>query len=40
MNGWMFGLVALLLVVVTILTISYQALKSALANPVKSLRTE
>jgi putative ABC transport system permease protein len=40
LNGWMFGLVALVLVFVTILTISYQALKSALANPVKSLRTE
>jgi putative ABC transport system permease protein len=27
-------------VVVTILTISYQSVKAALANPVKSLRTE
>jgi putative ABC transport system permease protein len=40
LNGWMFGMVALLLVFITILTISYQALKSAMANPVKSLRTE
>ena len=40
LNGWMFGLVALVLVFITILTISYQALKSALANPVESLRTE
>jgi putative ABC transport system permease protein len=40
LNGWMFGLVALVLVLITILTISYQALKSAMANPVKSLRTE
>ncbi len=40
LNGWMFAMVALLLVFITILTISYQALKSALANPVKSLRTE
>ncbi|MCU0470431.1 MAG: ABC transporter permease, partial [Arcicella sp.] len=40
LNGWMFGSVALILVFITILTISYQALKSALANPVKSLRTE
>ena len=40
LNVWMFGIVALLLVFITILTISYQALKSALANPVKSLRTE
>ena len=40
LNAWMFILVALVLVFITILTISYQALKSALANPVKSLRTE
>jgi putative ABC transport system permease protein len=40
LNGWMFGSVALALVFITILTISYQALKSAMANPVKSLRTE
>jgi putative ABC transport system permease protein len=40
LNGWMFGIVALVLVLITLLTISYQALKSALANPVKSLRTE
>jgi putative ABC transport system permease protein len=39
-SGWMFTLVFVLLVLITILTISYQALKSALANPVKSLRTE
>lgn len=40
LNVWMFGMVALLLIFITVLTISYQALKSALANPVKSLRTE
>lgn len=39
-GGWMFALVLVILVLITILTISYQALKSALANPVKSLRTE
>lgn len=39
-TGWMFGSVAMLLIMITLLTISYQALKSALANPVKSLRTE
>ena len=39
-DGWMFALVLVILVLITILTISYQALKSALANPVKSLRTE
>ena len=31
------GLMALL---ITIITISFQALKAAIANPVKSLRTE
>ncbi|MEA5256976.1 ABC transporter permease [Arcicella aquatica] len=39
-GGWMFALVLVLLVCITILTISYQAFKSALANPVKSLRSE
>jgi ABC-type antimicrobial peptide transport system permease subunit len=31
------GLIALL---ITIITISFQAIKAAIANPVKSLRTE
>ena len=39
-STWMFATVLVLLVLITILTISYQAFKSALANPVKSLRTE
>lgn len=39
-HWWMFGLAAEGLLVITLLTVSYQAIKAALANPVKSLRTE
>jgi len=35
-----FAIAATLTIVITILTISYQAIRSALANPVKSLRVE
>jgi putative ABC transport system permease protein len=39
--GWeLFLLAALAAVVITILCVSYQAIKAALANPVKSLRSE
>ncbi|MEO6673800.1 MAG: FtsX-like permease family protein, partial [Ginsengibacter sp.] len=37
---WVFALAAVLSVVIAILTVSYQAIKAAIANPVKSLRTE
>lgn len=37
---WMFALAAAMVVLVAILTISFQAIKAAMANPVKSLRTE
>ncbi|HVZ98241.1 MAG TPA: ABC transporter permease [Chitinophagaceae bacterium] len=37
---WVFGLAGLLSVVIAIATVSYQSIKAALANPVKSLRTE
>jgi putative ABC transport system permease protein len=37
---WVFVAAALAAVVITILTISFQAIKAAVANPVKSLRTE
>lgn len=40
LGWWVFGLAALLAFVVAILTVSTQAIKAALANPVKSLRTE
>jgi ABC-type antimicrobial peptide transport system permease subunit len=35
-----FVLVVLLSIVITLITVSFQAIKAALANPVKSLRTE
>lgn len=39
-SWWIFGLAGLLLVLVTLISISFQALKAAFANPVKSLRIE
>jgi putative ABC transport system permease protein len=37
---WIFGIAGLLAAMVALATISFQALKAALANPIKSLRTE
>jgi len=37
---WMFALAGLLAIVLALITISFQAIKAALANPVKSLRSE
>jgi len=37
---WIFGLAGLLSVLVAFATISYQSIKAAIANPVKSLKTE
>jgi putative ABC transport system permease protein len=37
---WMFGLTGLAAITIALLTISIQAIKAALANPVKSLRSE
>lgn len=37
---WVFALTAALSAIIAILTVSYQAIKAAIANPVKSLRTE
>ncbi|PVD50433.1 antibiotic ABC transporter permease [Terrimonas sp.] len=39
-NAWMFTGTALLVIFVALFTISFQAIKAAFANPVKSLRTE
>jgi predicted permease len=39
-NGWVFAIAGLLAVVIALFTVSAQAVKAALANPVKALRTE
>ena len=38
--GWIFSLTILVALTITILTVSYQAIKGAIANPVQSLRSE
>ncbi|HWB27243.1 MAG TPA: ABC transporter permease [Chitinophagaceae bacterium] len=37
---WVFAVAGLLAIIIALATISYQAIKAAVANPVKSLRTE
>ena len=37
---WMFAVPAVLAIVIALLTVSFQAIKAAMTNPVKSLRTE
>ncbi|HTL09007.1 MAG TPA: ABC transporter permease [Chitinophagaceae bacterium] len=39
-HWWIFALAGLLAVIIALATVSFQAVKAALANPVKSLRTE
>ncbi|HEU5052976.1 MAG TPA: ABC transporter permease, partial [Hanamia sp.] len=39
-HWWVFALAGILSVIIAILTVSYQAIKAAIANPVKSLRSE
>ncbi len=39
-SWWVFITVAMLAIFISLLTVSYQAIKAAIANPVKSLRTE
>jgi putative ABC transport system permease protein len=38
-GGWTFLISGLLAVLIALATVSYQAIKAAVANPVKSLRT-
>jgi ABC-type lipoprotein release transport system permease subunit len=40
LSWWIFALAGLSAVVITLLTISYQTIRAALTNPVKSLRNE
>lgn len=37
---WMFAVTGLFVLVIALMTVSFQAIKAAIANPVKSLRTE
>ncbi len=39
-SWWMFALASVFTVLIALLTVSFQAIKTALANPLKSLRTE
>ena len=39
-SGWVFVLVGFMALLIALLTVSFQAIKAAVANPVKSLRTE
>jgi len=40
LDWWLFALASLLVILVALFTVSFQAIKAAIANPVKSLRTE
>ncbi|MBC7776503.1 MAG: hypothetical protein H7246_13800, partial [Phycisphaerae bacterium] len=40
MQWWMFVLAGLAAILIAFLTVSFQSMKAALANPVKSLRSE
>jgi len=39
-SWWMFAVAGVLVVLIALITVSFQAIKAAIANPVKSLRTE
>ena len=39
-NGWIFLAAGFAVVLIAVVTVSFQSVKAAIANPVKSLRTE
>jgi len=39
-SWWIFALAAVVIILIALITVSFQAVKAAIANPVKSLRTE
>lgn len=40
LSWWMFSIAAIVVILIALATISFQAIKAAISNPVKSLRTE
>jgi putative ABC transport system permease protein len=40
LTWWMFAVAGIVAFIIAIITLSFQAIKAAIANPVKSLRTE
>jgi putative ABC transport system permease protein len=40
MSWWLFASAGILVMLIALLTVSFQSIKAAIANPVKSLRTE
>ncbi|HEY2721793.1 MAG TPA: hypothetical protein VGI82_08710 [Chitinophagaceae bacterium] len=39
-NWWVFVMAGVVSILIAIITVSYQSIKAAIANPVKSLRAE
>jgi len=39
-NWWIFLVTGIVAIIIALLTVGFQAIKAAIANPVKSLRTE
>jgi putative ABC transport system permease protein len=40
LSWWVFAITSIGAVIITLMTVSYQSIKAALMNPVKSLKTE